>query len=568
MLNEKMVCSFCGEVIEDSENYYETAYGEIICERCYEDEYFTCEDCGKIYPIEEMVQVEDGRYTKYVCEECVENDYEKCEDCGEYHLRDYMYYVNNPHGCDYYVCELCFESNYFSCDNCGEIFHVDDLRYNETRGMYFCEDCYPNDNELILNYHGFSDWETYYVDEYNESIRKGFELEVATDDYDVANDIYDILGDFVVFEEDGSIDGFEMITNPFTRDFWNSESNIKSWKEVFYQLNSYGCGTRDCGLHVHVNRVDLATSTQTSDEVIDKIIIIMETFKDELMKFSRRTENDLKRWASFLTDKGERLTFKNIKDKKRKDDRYVALNLTKRATIEFRIFKSTMTFKTLMATLELVDNIVDIARSGAIDGLTWNDIVNFNGDYITQYVNDYDITSDTVLEIVEDVEEYQTINDFHVGDVVNYEWFNSGCVGKGTIIDIDTTHNNTPIVLIYNPTFDGHNAGRYEQFKNTKFKNHLLWFNIDKLSHVTIPFEDVSELSEGDRVLVRSDLEDGTRHGNDVFVDGMESAMGRVCTVKEINKFGNKFTLNICNGYNFTPQMCVGKIAHEEVCTN
>ena len=119
--------------------------------------------------------------------------------------------------------------------------------------------------------------------------------------------------------------------------------------------------------------------------------------------------------------------------------------------------------------------------------------------------------------------------------------------------------------LIYNPKFDGHSAGKYS---NTKYAGHLLWFNMDKLSHVTIPFEDVSELSESDRVLVRSDLEDGTRHGNDVFVDGMESAMGRVCTVKEINKFGNKFTLNICNGYNFTPQMCVGKIAHEEVCTN
>jgi hypothetical protein len=89
----------------------------------------------------------------------------------------------------------------------------------------------------------------------------------------------------------------------------------------------------------------------------------------------------------------------------------MALNLTKRNTIEFRLFKGTLNFKTLMATLELVDNIVEIAKSMSIDGLVWNDIITHNGKYITEYNNSRNINSEVVLNIkdMEVVEEATSV---------------------------------------------------------------------------------------------------------------------------------------------------------------
>lgn len=406
-----IICADCGaiinvddkgnlipiEVLEENENYIKDYLGRYVCKDCMED-YAQCEDCGN------WVKTDDGYFVGenddyFVCEDCF-GDYIQCEDCGHYHPSGDMYYVESgAFGGGYYVCDDCrYNGNYYICDDCGNLFYYEDLHYDEYYNTNYCDNCYPyHHNELIMGYHEFDDWQVYG----EHGITKGFELEIETDEQnDVVQEIHEILDDFVVFEEDGSVDGVEMISNPFTRDYWAKNSTQDSFKKVFKVLNEHDCGICGCGLHVHVNRMGLATDKLSQDDVIDNIIMIMETFKNELTKFSRRCKGDLREWASFLSDDGEELTYKKIKDKKRCAGRYVALNLQKGRTIEFRIFKSTMRYDEFMATLELVDNIVDIARSGNIDGLTWNDIVNFHGDFIQDYVNDYEITSDKVLTVV------------------------------------------------------------------------------------------------------------------------------------------------------------------------
>jgi hypothetical protein len=48
--------------------------------------------------------------------------------------------------------------------------------------------------------------------------------------------------------------------------------------------------------------------------------------------------------------------------KNRNLDRYYAVNLTNRNTIEFRMFRGTMNIETFFATMELVDNIVKLCK--------------------------------------------------------------------------------------------------------------------------------------------------------------------------------------------------------------
>lgn len=564
MLSEKTIyCADCGCIIDTENEDYLEINGEYYCQDCMED-WSICDDCGEWFRnSEEGTWVENGE--RFVCDECLENDYEQCDDCGKYFLRDYMYLVTNLSGSDYYVCDDCRCENYYECADCGNLFHYEDLQYNESDDCDYCNECYPrHENSLLLDYHGFSDWKTYGTGGTNNPITKGFELEVETDNYDVLEEIYDILNNLVVFEHDGSVDGFEMITNPFTREYWKTKENIDNWKDVFDVLNENGCGTCGCGLHVHVNKSSLATDKLSSDDVIDNIILIMETFKNELTKFSRRYQGDLKEWAAFLTDDNEKLTYKLIKDKKGCKGRYTALNLTKGKTIEFRIFNSTMKFNELMATLELVDNIVDIARAGNIDGLTWNDIVTFNGDYIVDYVNDYNITSDKKLEIIEDLVQEEisctdsNIEDLRAGDFVRIK-------DNGNIAQIITINDSNGKLLLYKPTFQGHSAQSSfgDEFIGTKYENHLWWYDFEEIKPVIIKFTSANELHEGDRVLVRSDLVNGGVYGCETFVSHMEDSKSKILEVTDVHCYD--FLTDYSGFWWFTPKMCEGKIKHEDI---
>lgn len=263
------------------------------------------------------------------------------------------------------------------CANCGDLFHVDDMRGD------YCLECYDEKMGGILNYHEFQDWEEHFVSNRNESTLKGFELEVESSyRTNLVNELHDIVGDFCVYETDGSLDdddGVEIISNPFTMQWlYDNESMFSSMMEVVRD-NCYD--TRSAGLHIHVDKEQLTNGTSLSvDEVIDNILIIMEVFQDELTEFSRRDATDLYEWARFLTDG---VVKKSVIDSSKGRGRYKALNITNSDTIEFRIFNSTHELSELFDAIELVNNIVELAKSN-IDGLMWKDLIK-NGKYVTQY---------------------------------------------------------------------------------------------------------------------------------------------------------------------------------------
>lgn len=563
-MSTEIICKDCGAIIDVENEYYIEIDGEYVCKDCMDD-YVQCGDCGEWHNIENCYWIESE--STYVCEDCLDNNFVRCEDCDEYVRQDEAYLVTSIYDSDYYICEHCRDNgNYGVCDSCGDLFHIDDLRYHEGHGCDYCESCYPC-NENIMDYHDFDDWQEYTINDKNESILKGFELEVSGDDCDyVAGLVKDILGDFAVYEEDGSICGFEIITNPFSRQYW--DKNSEDFKKALDVLKTKKYENVNCGLHVHVNREQLETEDLSSEDVIDNIILIMETFKNELTKFSRRTNSDLARWASFLTDDGEELIFEELKKKKSRKGRYCALNITNSDTVEFRIFKGTLEYDELMATLELVDNIVDIARSNKLEGLTWNDIVSFGGSFIGQYVNDYGIASDKKLHIVKAEEKNENENylykDFKVGDIVTIkkEYDKIGfehsekCL-KYTIIHIYNGDN----VLIYNPKLKGHSASFYDyKCKKEEHKGHLWFVHKSWLKHVVEEIHSVDELNIGDRVIIRDDLVVGCRYGDDSFVNRM--IKGGIVTITE--KYCFKFRIKE-GRYYYTPEMCVGKIAHENI---
>ena len=121
-------------------------------------------------------------------------------------------------------------------------------------------------------------------------------------------------------------------------------------------------GKNTCGLHFHVSYEAIRS--------IPNLLKIVEYYKEELTILSRREESSLNRWSPFYTKNFDKEEITNEMIEEIVDDyqsRYHAINLDNNYTVEFRIFKSTTDHKTLMATWELVNNIVAYANDYEVE---------------------------------------------------------------------------------------------------------------------------------------------------------------------------------------------------------
>jgi hypothetical protein len=153
-----------------------------------------------------------------------------------------------------------------------------------------------------------------------------------------------------------------------------------NWQEIMDRLVDMGylshkCDT--CGLHVHVERAKLGDNLEQQEETISNILYFVERHWYELLRFSRRTASQIQRWASRY---GYKDNPKEILDcaKSGSWGRYVCVNLQNNHTIEFRMFRGTLKYSTFIATLQIVEEICNVAISlseDALRSLTWSDFV-------------------------------------------------------------------------------------------------------------------------------------------------------------------------------------------------
>ena len=149
-----------------------------------------------------------------------------------------------------------------------------------------------------------------------------------------------------LLQHDGSIDdGFEIVSHPMTLDY---HTDIMNWKEVFdtaLSLDYRSHQTSTCGLHIHVNRSAFGKDICEQEETVARIVYFVEQHWNELLKFSRRTEASMNRWAArYGIAQNTKDTYRNAKD--RCPGRYAAVNLENETTVEFRIFRGTLRYTT------------------------------------------------------------------------------------------------------------------------------------------------------------------------------------------------------------------------------
>lgn len=320
---------------------------------------FVCSVCNLPHPLQERTEL-DGQE---LCERCLSEETLVCHICGE------RIWQEGNQGDDHTpLCQRCYDRYFTNCVRCGALLRFEDACYaadDPDQEEPLCRACHSHftDSAGIQSY--------YYKPEpifYGTGARyMGVELEIdcggelsenAAELMRIAN-----RGELRLYcKHDGSLDdGFELVTHPMTLEY---HKTLMPWPDVLskaIELNYSSHKAQTCGLHIHVNRSAFGATEAAQDACIARILYFFEKHWEELLKFSRRTPRQLKQWAARYGYKEQPMEILDHAKKNRHGGRYTCVNLTNTDTIEFRMFRGTLKYNTLIATLQLVDRVCDVA---------------------------------------------------------------------------------------------------------------------------------------------------------------------------------------------------------------
>jgi hypothetical protein len=370
--NKITTCHCCGAEIEVTEST-PTFDGEYFCDmECFDNEVIKCSKCGKLVWEDDSVDCDGDD----LCEDCAEDFTFVCDHCEE---RTYTSEMVSDGSID--LCQHCYREHYYRCNECECIIHADNTWWEDDDP--YCRDCYDDcvGNGDILNYSFKPTPIMYRVGDLDSSRYFGVELEVdngGEDDYN-ARKLLEIGNEdktHIYIKSDGSLDeGFEIVSHPMTLAYHQQFC----WEDIMRKavnLDYLSHQTDTCGLHVHVNRDSLGSTEEQRDATIAKILYFIEIHWNEIVRFTRRNMSNLTRWANRY---GYEQDSKKLLDKaKGSYNRYTAVNLNNRNTIEFRVFRGTLKYNTFIATLQFVNRVCDFAlynSESLIAETSWSEFV-------------------------------------------------------------------------------------------------------------------------------------------------------------------------------------------------
>ena len=318
---------------------------------------FVCDCCHKTHPVEQR-QIVQG---DHLCPRCFATEAVQCSRCGEYVYRD-----DNAGNEDTPLCQSCYDRYYTTCERCDRLIRTDDAYYaGEDDDEPYCYDCYTRhqENKVIHDYY-FKPHPLFRGDG-----NRFFGVELEMDEGGERNDraaailaVGNCNGlENIYAKHDGSLDdGIEVVSHPMSLDYHKQEM---PWEAVLEKAKSFGYRSHQattCGLHVHINRNTYGRTEAEQEACIGRVLYFFERFWEELLIFSRRTPRQLERWAArYGYDEHPQDILKKAKGSRA--GRYTAVNLTNTDAVEFRMFRGTLKLNTLIATLELLDRVSDVA---------------------------------------------------------------------------------------------------------------------------------------------------------------------------------------------------------------
>ena len=356
-----VICDDCGKLVEEGRTYT-THDNRIICENCYEsNDYFICDRCGKVMDDYHMAHIKDTE--EYVCDDCAEEHYYQCMDCGEWYSSNKI--ITDSIG--QHLCEDCYCDSYYTCVGCGEFVHMDNCYWPEDSTEPYCEYCYNTEIEsrVINSYHSNNDWTIHLtegeLDNYmSDKLTLGLEIEVAGNADFAEGFMERVDNDFIYLESDGSVDGFEIITQPMTREYATELFEDKISKGFEYLKENNFKGHNAGGIHIHVRLPHDNLNFMSCILKLKKLLYNLPTnMQDLLLLISQRKSDELKRWSD--NKYYRKMTLQSCISQ---SSRYELLNMDSRTrTLEFRMFNSSLRTERIMKNIEVVLSLLDYVET-------------------------------------------------------------------------------------------------------------------------------------------------------------------------------------------------------------
>jgi hypothetical protein len=302
----------------------------------------------------------------------------QCNDCNTVDVEDNGSTAYD----DYWVCSSCLDDSYVYSDNRDTYITQDDYdeEQEEEERERDDEDSSiiggRHDNKNVLGHIPSA------FDNRKPSVLMGMELEVEVgSDYsrsDKAEELYDEIKwvtpdhQYIFIEDDGSLDhGFEIVTGYTGLDV--HADMLKFFKKPWRNVRSHD--TRTCGLHVHIDKKDVSLF-----HACKMVFFINDSNNQKLIRDIARRSNH-----HYAKIGNKKASYQWLKDARKghdplnrlNDDRTEALNFQNPNTIEFRLFKGTLRYETIMACLEFTYATWFFCRDTGVGELTTAKFIEF-----------------------------------------------------------------------------------------------------------------------------------------------------------------------------------------------
>lgn len=336
-------------------------------------ETFTCEWCHHEHPISDRILFDDTE----LCGACYEVETTVCDCCGDRIWREDAEADENLT-----LCLTCYERYYTRCTDCERLLRFSEANYAPGDDDPYCDACIRHVQRAR------QEIQSYYYKPvpifYGQGSRYlGIELELdeGGEDSDNATELMQLANkgcEHIYCKHDGSLmEGFEVVTHPMTLDYHRTHMPWQALMETAVRMGYRSHQTDTCGLHVHVNRDSFGPTEMEQEAAIGRVLFFVENHWNELLRFSRRTQRQMDQWAARYGRKDSpKEQMEHVK--KQYSDRYRAVNLANETTIEFRMFRGTLRYNTLIAALQLVNEICEAATvlsDEEMAKLTWSDFM-------------------------------------------------------------------------------------------------------------------------------------------------------------------------------------------------
>jgi len=385
--SKRIFCTVCGKFVEKKE-------GRLVCNDCLGKFFKKCNGCGE-YIIKDN-HFEESNKGEY-CTKCLATLIE-CKQCKNFYpkrnvkkVKEYIDSRGQIVENGGYMCKRCTD-RFVVCKDCGILHHRHLTFYIEDKP--YCTRC-------SVNYKFLYEWDykpsslkfkrNCASNKVTESLYFGCELEVEKNErcvYDVntmIKKVSDLFGERLIFgKNDGSLDnGFEFVTHPFSWDWFLA--NKYRFNQMFSTAKLLDLFTAEsCGCHVHMTK-----SVFTPCHLLKFMKFINSGHNvDFISKIAGREYANI----SFCKTETDKRTM--IKKAKKEEgihlDRYSAVNLVNKATVEVRIFNGTLDSKTFFSYIEFLKSLFDFTNLNSMQKCQlgrYKDYVLKNKTHFPQIVN-------------------------------------------------------------------------------------------------------------------------------------------------------------------------------------